>query len=95
MIIVAGYLIVDPNERDSYLSDCVDAVKQARRAPGCLDFTIGADLLQPDRINVFEQWESQQDVERFRGEGPSGGQLQAIRSASVSEHDVAESRRLT
>ncbi len=67
-------------------------VAQARREPGCLDFAITADLLDPARVNVFERWESQTDVERFRGGGPSGEQRAAILSASVSEYDVTGER---
>ena len=47
MVIVAGHLIVAEDARDDYLADCTDVVEQARRAPGCLDFAISADLLDP------------------------------------------------
>lgn len=95
MIIVAGHLTVDPSGRDAYLATCVNVVEQARRAPGCLDYAISADLLEPGRINIFERWESQQAVEAFRGEGPTDEQAAAIRSASVTEYDIADSRSLT
>ena len=95
MIIVAGHLVVTPEARESYLATCVAVVEQARRTPGCLDFTLGADLVQPDRINILERWESRAAVEAFRGTGPSGEQRSAILSASVAEYDVANSRSLT
>lgn len=95
MVIVAGHLIVDPEQREPYLADCVSVVEEARKAPGCLDFTIAADLVDSGRINVFERWESQADVEAFRGSGPSEGQGAAMLSASVSEYDVASVRSLT
>lgn len=95
MIIVAGHLDVDPGERDAYLATCVAVVEQARRAPGCLDYALGADLLEPGRINILERWESQEAVEAFRGDGPSDDQATAIRSASVAEYDIAGSRGLT
>lgn len=95
MIIVAGHLVVDPEQRDSYLAGCVSVVEQARRADGCLDFTITADLVDPGRIDVFERWESRGAVEAFRGGGPSGEQRAALLSASVSEYGVAGMRSLT
>ena len=95
MVIVAGHLIVDPEQRESYLADCVSVVEEARKAPGCLDFTIAADLVDPGRIDVFERWESQADVEVFRGSGPSEDQGAAMLSASVAEYDVASARSLT
>ena len=89
MIIVAGHLIVDSAERDSYLAGCEEVVLLARRAPGCLDFAIGADLLDDTCVNVFERWASRAELEAFRGSGPSDGQWAAILSASVEEFVVA------
>jgi quinol monooxygenase YgiN len=95
MVIVAGFLMVEPSQRDNYLTECRDVVRQARQAPGCLDYVISADLLDPDRIDIFERWESQVAVEAFRGSGPSDGQLAVIVSASVCEYDVGGRRQLT
>ncbi len=94
MVIVAGHITVEPQQRDSYLGGCVSIVEQARRAAGCLDFTISADLIDPARVNIFERWESQAAVETFRGSGPSNEQLPAMLSASVAEYDIAGVRSL-
>lgn len=59
MVIVAGHLVLDPRQRETYLEGCRDVVDQARRAPGCLDFAVTADLLDPSRVDIFERWESQ------------------------------------
>jgi len=95
MVIVAGHLMVAPDQRETYLADCVAVVEQARRAAGCLDFAISGDLVDPGRINVFERWDSQGAVEAFRGSGPSEEQGTAMLSASVAEYDVSEERWLT
>ena len=95
MVIVAGHIVVDPQERESYLAGCVNVVEQARRARGCLDFTVSADLLDAGRVNIFERWESQADVEAFRGAGPSDEQSAATLAASVAEYDIAAVRSLT
>ncbi|WP_216216615.1 putative quinol monooxygenase [Amycolatopsis aidingensis] len=95
MVIVAGHLMVDPQQRDSYLAGCVQVVEQARRAPGCLDFSITADLVDAGRIVVFERWESPAAVAAFRGDGPDAGQSAAILAASVAEYDIADTRPLT
>jgi quinol monooxygenase YgiN len=95
VVIVAGHLIVDPNGRESYLASCVSVVEQARRAPGCLDYALTADLVDPGRIDIFERWESQAAVELFRGSGSSDEQNSMIISASVAEYDVAGTRFLT
>lgn len=95
MVIVAGHIMVAPQERAAYLAGCVRVVEQARRAAGCLDFTITADLVDAGRVNVFERWESQADVEAFRGSGPGDEQGAAMLAASVAEYDVADVRSLT
>ncbi len=95
MVIVAGQIFVDPAERERYLVGCAEVVEQARRAPGCLDFAITADLIDPGRINVFERWQTQEAVQAFRGSGPSQEQSAAMLSASVAEYDVADVRSLT
>ena len=94
MVIVAGHLTVAPEQRDSYLAGCVSVVEQARHAAGCVDFAIGADLVDPGRINVFERWDSQAAVEAFRGGGSSEEQGEAMLSASVAEYDVGDVREL-
>ena len=93
MIIVAGWLRV--TDRDGYLAGCGEVVALARQSPGCLDFSVTADLVEPDRVNVFERWESREAVEAFRGSGPTDEQAAAILSASVVEYDVTGERSLT
>ena len=95
MVIVAGHIVVDPGRRAAYLAGCVEVVEAARRAPGCLDFAITADLVDPGRIVVLERWATQADVEAFRGSGPADEQSAAMLSASVAEYDVAAVRSLT
>ena len=94
MVIVAGYVVVDPGHRDDYLKGCVEVVGQARRSAGCLDFALSADLLDPGRVNIFERWESAAAVVAFRGAGPSDEQGAAILAGSVAEYDVADERTL-
>ena len=88
MIIVAGFLAVAPDARDAYLRGCVDVVAAARRAPGCLDYALSADLVEPGRINVFERWESEEDLDRFRGSGPSEDQAAQLREIAMAEYTV-------
>jgi quinol monooxygenase YgiN len=95
MVIVAGHLVLDPRQRETYLEGCRDVVDQARRAPGCLDFAVTADLLDSSRVDIFERWESQAAVDAFRGSGPSDELTSAVISATVVEYDVTGERRLT
>lgn len=87
MIIISGKLYVD--DRDVYLAGCRKVVELARAAQGCLDFALSADLVEPDRINVYERWETDEDVERFRGAGPEPEQAGQIRDAEVMRYRIS------
>jgi quinol monooxygenase YgiN len=94
MVIVAGFIVVDPSRRCSYLATCNEVITQARRAPGCLDFAISADPIEAGRVNIVERWESQAAVDAFRGSGPDHEQQDAIVCGCVCEYDVTAQRRL-
>ncbi|NGN65208.1 antibiotic biosynthesis monooxygenase [Streptomyces sp. A7024] len=89
MIIIAGQLRVDAADRDAYLTGCAKVVEQARAAAGCLDFALSADALEPDRINVYERWETDEDLARFRGAGPEPEQAAQIRDAEVHKYRIS------
>lgn len=89
MLIIAGHLQVDAAERDEYVADCIDVVNQARTAPGCLDFAITADTVEPDRVNVFERWESDAELKDFRGSGPDAGQKSQLLDAQVQKYRIS------
>lgn len=95
MIIVSGWLRVREENREAYLEGCREVVAAARSAPGCVDFHLSADLLDPARINVFEQWESVGAVDDFRGSGPSDEQEDAIAGAHVEQHEIQSTITLT
>ena len=70
-IIVSGTLHVAPAQRAAYLEARVPILEHARQAPGCLDFSLSADLLDPGRVNVYERWRSREDLLAYRsGSGP-------------------------
>ncbi|MGA4843702.1 putative quinol monooxygenase [Streptomyces sp. G45] len=89
MIIVSGTLYVAADDRAAYLDDCREAVERARAAPGCLDFALSADLIEPGRINVYERWASDADLAAFRGSGPDAGQAARILRADVAKYRIA------
>ena len=76
MVIVAGHITIDPEQREARLADFMRVVEKARQADGCLDFAMSADLLDPGRVNLFERWESQEALEDVPPQGP---QSQATR----------------
>jgi quinol monooxygenase YgiN len=84
MIIVSGKLYVAAGRRDAFLARSLESIVAARRAPGCLDFVVAADPIEHDRVNVYEEWESESELESFRGEGPGPDLASLIVRAAVS-----------
>ncbi len=64
MLIIAGWLEVDADRRDEYVTAHHDLLRRGREAPGRLDLAISADALDPRRINNFERWESRASAPR-------------------------------
>ncbi len=89
VVIVSGRLYVDSDTRDEYVAACLEVIEQARAAPGCLDFVLSVDPIEADRINVYEQWESDAHLHDFRSAGPELDQAAALRRAQVMKYRVS------
>ncbi len=74
VIIVAGHLRVAASERDQYLAAVEETASQARQAPGCQDFVQSADPIDPERINVYERWDTDESLMSFRTSGDQSHQ---------------------
>lgn len=88
MIIVTGHLVVDPADRDRAVELSREAVIAARATPGCIDFAVSADSVEPDRVNISERWIDRHALDAFRGSGPEGEVGNLIRDFAVAEHEV-------
>jgi len=88
MIIVTGHLLVDPELRDDYLAGSVSLVEAGRAAPGCLDYALSPDIVDPGRVNVVERWVSQQALDDFRGSGPSDEEEAEVRHRDVHDYQL-------
>ncbi|GAA1642108.1 putative quinol monooxygenase [Actinoplanes couchii] len=91
MIIIAGQLHVAPGDRKRYLAATADVARLAREAAGCHDFVQAADPLDAGRINIYERWESDEDLARFRGEEGerSDGDLPPLQGADVRKYRIS------
>lgn len=86
MIIVAGHLRV--TDRDAFLAHSRHAVALARDAAGCHDFAVSGDLVDPERVNVFERWSDRDALHAFRGDGLDDDLSALVSSADVREFEV-------
>jgi quinol monooxygenase YgiN len=62
MLIIAGTFDVDPDRRDEFIAGREAAMRRARDEPGCLGYVFAADPLVPGRVQLFERWESKDDL---------------------------------
>jgi quinol monooxygenase YgiN len=69
VIIIAGTVDVDPEQREAALEAGLPHMEATRAQKGCLDYSWSADGLVPGRIYVFERWETQEDLAlHFQGQ---------------------------
>ena len=53
MIIIAGYTLTEAHKRDAAVEAFADMVERARKHDGCLDLSISADSVDPERSQLF------------------------------------------
>lgn len=59
MLIVAGAFVVNAQDREEFLSQRLDSMRATRSEPGCLEYVVGADPVDPTRVVLFERWADQ------------------------------------
>ncbi len=91
MIIVSGWLRLKPGARDAFIQSSMEAMALARQRPGCRGFVVAADPLEADLVNVYECWDSEDDLLAFREDGPESDMLAMIVGAKVQRHQIASS----
>ncbi|MBP1847747.1 quinol monooxygenase YgiN [Rhizobium petrolearium] len=74
MIIIAGYTRTDAEKQDGIVEAFKGMVERARAHDGCLDFSISADAVDPERVILFECWRDQTTLDAWRrvAKGPRG-----------------------
>ena len=84
-VIATGNLYVHPKDRDPWVAAHHAIIQQARSEPGCIDLYLSADPVDEGRINLFEQWESEDHLEAWRSiaEPPPNPE---IFNATVQKH---------
>jgi quinol monooxygenase YgiN len=89
-IIVAGNIAVQPGQRGIFIQQSLAAIQAARQTEGCYDFAVSPDPLEADRVNIYEHWRSEQDLQAFRASGPDSDLSALIQSLYVREYPLAE-----
>lgn len=91
MLIVAGWFSVAPEDRDEVIKSHEDIVRRARTASGCMDLAVSADSIDPGRVNMFELWQSKDDLNAWRAVAKSPMNVSIILRGDVQEHQISSS----
>jgi quinol monooxygenase YgiN len=62
-IIIAGWVDVDPDQREAALKAAEAHMAETRKLEGCLDYVWSPDSLTPGRIYVYERWANREALE--------------------------------
>src|SRR5262245_47790892 len=64
MIVIAGWIDVEPDVRDEILAASIPFQRSTREEePGCNGYVFAPDPLDRGRIHVFEEWDSPDALE--------------------------------
>jgi hypothetical protein len=89
---------VEPDQRAEFLAGRHDSMRKSRAEPGCLEYTMSADPLDPGRVMLFERWADQASLDAhlsaMRDAPPSPNPAPAPKSATVTVYDVSGERSL-
>jgi quinol monooxygenase YgiN len=94
MLIIAGTITVDPDDREKFLALRQDTVARARQMKGCLDYAFSADIVDPSCVRLFERWESDDDVAAWMvahhtDREQSGQPVVAIQRMDFLKHQIS------
>ncbi|HZU64595.1 MAG TPA: putative quinol monooxygenase [Novosphingobium sp.] len=93
-VTIAGHIDFDPADCPAVLLEARAHIEGARGQPGCVAYTWAFDPLVPGRVQVFEEWDSEQALhDHFAGPHyrDMGGHLAAVgmRGFSIKMYGVA------
>jgi quinol monooxygenase YgiN len=99
LIVVTGYMTVDPDQRDAALDAIRTCVAATREEEGNIDYRYSADIDEPNRFNLVEQWESEEAMNVHMGSPALATFLETFGPmiagpVEVTRHDVSGSSKL-
>lgn len=63
MLVIAGEIEIDPNEREAAAAAALRMMAETRKEAGCISYSLSGDLAQSGLFRIFEEWESQQALD--------------------------------
>ncbi|MCB0971506.1 MAG: antibiotic biosynthesis monooxygenase [Acidimicrobiales bacterium] len=99
MFVVTGYLTIDPAKRGDLEAAVQTAIPAFHQEEGCIDYRFSADLTDPARIMIAEQWADEAAMDAHMAGEAFATFMAAIGpcvagDVSVVRHEVATSTTL-
>jgi quinol monooxygenase YgiN len=66
VITTFGTLHLNPAQRDNALQEYLHLVEESRKEPGCYNYVVSADLVDPMTLYIFEEWADEDTREAHR-----------------------------
>ncbi len=88
MIIVSGKVKVEPGAIDKARSVMEATIRSTREEDGCIDYSYGVNVLDPDEIIVLEYWESWAALEKHFTQPHMAVWIKTLGEAGVVSRDI-------
>jgi quinol monooxygenase YgiN len=95
MIVIAGHFVLDRSKREQAVAAAREMMSETRKEKGCISYTFSADLEEPGRFRIFEEWESEEAL-MAHFQAPHMARLQqalgglGVREMKVQRYEVAK-----
>lgn len=87
-IIVAGKLQLKQGSRDEFIQKSCEAIALARGLDSCEHFSVSADPIDENRVNVYEKWNTKASLDSFRNTGSDTDLSSFVDSFDIHEYEV-------
>ena len=88
MIIVSGKAKVKPGALDKVRDVMEATINATRKEAGCIDYSYGQDVLDPDTIVILEYWESPDALKAHFTQPHIAEWLKALGEAGIVSQDI-------
>ena len=90
MIVVQGDFIIKPGKRDEAIAAMIDVAKATQQEAGCIRYNFYADLENPNKFIVYEEWESQAHLDVHLSQDNPPAHMVRFREANEGIRESAD-----
>lgn len=89
MIIVSGKVKVAPGAVDKMRGDAEKVIMATRKEAGCIDYSYGVDLLEPDTIIILEYWDNADALKKHFTQLHMAAWLKTLGEAGIVSQEIS------